>query len=145
MQARAQEDQLSDQFMALERQVDSKTGDLQKKIDTEAGLIAGYKVTLGGYDNDARDLVGRVAQRNFTIVRDKLRGIVLRSDVGVTQQAWEVREEELDRVRNLQTERSREEQLLDEELKEVLDDAVDPSAPTAPNSNNGGASAPTSR
>ena len=56
------------------------------------------------------------------LVRDKLRGIVLRADVGITEQAWEVREEELDRVRSLQGERAREEQLLDEELKEVLDD-----------------------
>ena len=37
-----------------------------------------------------------------------------------------MREEQLDRVRNLQTERSREERLLDEELKEVLDDSADP-------------------
>ena len=43
--------------------------------------------------------------------------------VGITEQAWEVREEELARVHNLQTERAREEQLLDEELREVLDDA----------------------
>ena len=49
-------------------------------------------------------------------------GCVLRADVGITEQAWEVREEELERVHNLQTERAREEQLLDEELREVLDD-----------------------
>jgi tetratricopeptide (TPR) repeat protein len=71
----------------------------------------------------AHDLVGHVAQRNFGMVRDKLRGIVLRADVGITEQAWEVREEELARVHNLQTERAREEQLLDEELREVLDDS----------------------
>jgi hypothetical protein len=67
-----------------------------------------------------------VAQRNFGVVRDKLRGIVLRADVGITEQAWEVREEELSRVRSLQSERSRQEQLLDEELKEVRDDGVEP-------------------
>ena len=59
-------------------------------------------------------------------MRDKIRGIVLRADVGVTEQAWEVREEEMERVRNLQHERAREEQILDEELREVLDDAGDP-------------------
>jgi len=47
---------------------------------------------------------------------------VLRADVGVTEEAWEVREEETSRVRNLQSERSRQEQLLNEELREVLDD-----------------------
>ena len=125
-QITAQEESLARQFMILEGQVGAKTTVLQAQVDDEAGKIAGYKVTLASYDNEAKDLVGHVAQRNFTIVRDKLRSIVLRADVGVTAQAWEVREEELDRVRNLQTERSREERLLDEELKEVLDDSADP-------------------
>ncbi len=71
-----------------------------------------------------------MAQRNFTLVRDKLQNIVLRADVGITEQAWEVREEELDRVRNLQTERRAQEQLLDEELKEVLDDSGEQNSTT---------------
>ena len=63
-------------------------------------------------------------------MRDKLSNIVLRADVGITEQAWEVREEELDRVRSLQSERARQEQLLDEELKEVRDDGVEPGQPS---------------
>jgi tetratricopeptide (TPR) repeat protein len=124
-QARAQEDQLTIAFQQLEAQVGMRTGELRAKIDTEAANIRGYQVTLGKYDGEAHDLVGHVAERNFKLVRDKLRNIVLRADVGITEQAWEVREEELERVHNLQSERSREEQLLDEELREVLDDTLD--------------------
>jgi len=122
-QMRAQEDQLVAAFQQLENQVGGRIGELQKKVDAEAANIVNYKGQLDKLDDEAKDLVGHVAQRNFGLVRDKLRGIVLRADVGITEQAWEVREEELDRVRNLQTERSRQEQLLDEELKEVLDDS----------------------
>ncbi|HEX7664504.1 MAG TPA: tetratricopeptide repeat protein, partial [Polyangiaceae bacterium] len=122
-QARATEDKLIALFTTLDAQVNQKVGDLRAKIDAEASKIATYKGTLAQYDGEARDLVGHVAQRNFTLVRDRLQGIVLRADVGITEQAWEVREEELDRVRNLQSERAREEQILDEELREVLDDA----------------------
>jgi hypothetical protein len=129
LQARAVEDRLTAAFNQLEVQVEARIGELRGKINTEAGKIAGYKTQLAGLDGEAHDLVGHVAERNFIMVRDKLRGIVLRADVGVTEQAWEVREEELDRVRNLQTERAREEQILDEELREVLDDAVDPGRP----------------
>jgi tetratricopeptide (TPR) repeat protein len=129
-QIRAQEDQLAAAFMRLEQQVGSRVGDLQKKVDTEAANIANYKGELAKLDGEAQDLVGHVAQRNFGLVRDKLKNIVLRADVGITEQAWEVREEELDRVRNLQTERSRQEQLLDEELKEVLDDSGDQPTPS---------------
>jgi hypothetical protein len=66
-----------------------------------------------------------VALRNFGLVRDRLRGIVMRADVGITEEAWESREVQLVRVRSLQSERARSERLLDEELREVLDDAVD--------------------
>ncbi|HTQ46032.1 MAG TPA: tetratricopeptide repeat protein [Polyangiaceae bacterium] len=131
-QARQYEAQLLAAFQQLEAQVAEKAGALQAKIDSERGNIAKYQVTLDGYDNEARDLVGRVAQRNFGLVRDKLRGIVLRADVGVTEQAWEVREEELDRVHSLQSERARQEQLLDEELKEVRDDGVEPGQSSKP-------------
>ncbi len=123
---RADEDRLALVLADLEVQVGRRTQDLQAKIDQEDARIAGYQKELDVYDGQARDLVGRVAQRNFLLVRERLRGIVLRADVGVTEQAWEVREEETSRVRSLQGERAREEQLLDEELREVLDDDANP-------------------
>ena len=129
-QARSVEDRLFAAFQQLEAQVDQRIGELRGKIDAEGQKLAGYKTQLTSLDGEARDLVGKVAQRNFEFVRDKLRGIVLRADVGITEQAWEVREEELDRVRNLQTERARQEQVLDEELREVLDDSGDQNGPT---------------
>jgi tetratricopeptide (TPR) repeat protein len=110
----------------LEAHVAERSGELERKVVVERASIGKYQFELDKLDNEARDLVGHVAQRNFGLVRDKLRNIVLRADVGVTEQAWEVREEELDRVRSLQTERARQEQLLDEELKEVRDDGVEP-------------------
>jgi tetratricopeptide (TPR) repeat protein len=127
-QARGVEDKLVAQFAELERQVAARIGEVQAKVEAERVKINGYNMQLGALDGEARDLVGQVAKRNFLLVRDKVRGIVLRADVGITEQAWEVREEELDRVHNLQTERAREEQLLDEELREVLDDAPETKA-----------------
>jgi chromosome segregation ATPase len=125
-QIRQYEDSLTSSLQQLEAQVAGKAGQLQQKIDTERANMAGYQKQLDGLSDESRDVVGHVAQRNFGIVRDKLRGMVLRADVGITEQAWEVREEELSRVRSLQSERARQEQLLDEELKEVRDDGVEP-------------------
>ena len=124
------EGELSGALQQLEGQVAKRSGQLQEKVETERQNLGKYQQQLDALDNEARDLVGHVAERNFGLVRDKLRGIVLRADVGLTEQAWEVREEELDRVRSLQSERSRQEQLLDEELKEVRDDGVEPGQPT---------------
>jgi tetratricopeptide (TPR) repeat protein len=123
------EDKLVEAIQDLETQVAARAAALQHKIEEERANVAGFRQQLDALDDDARDLVGHVAERNFGIVRDRLRGIVLRADVGVTEEAWEVREEELDRVRSLQTERSRQEQVLDEELKEVRDDGLEPAAP----------------
>jgi tetratricopeptide (TPR) repeat protein len=125
--ARQDEDHLIEAFNQLEARVAERIGQLRAKIDGERDKLVGYEAQLGTLDGEARDLVGHVAERNFTLVRDRLRNMILRADVGVTEQAWEVREEEQSRVRQLQTERSREEQLLDEELKEVIDDSGDTS------------------
>jgi tetratricopeptide (TPR) repeat protein len=142
-QAHGVEDRLTAAFIQLEQQVEVRVAELRGKIDAEAGKIAVYKTQLGTLDGEARDLVGQVAERNFRMVKDKLRGIVLRADVGITEQAWEVREEELERVRNLQNERAREEQLLDEELREVLDDAGEQGmGPTQGGSGSGTGAAP---
>lgn len=128
-QARAEEDQLVAAFMQLEAEVSKKAAELQQKIDAESANIASYKVQLETLDAEAHDVVGHIAQRNLGVVKDKLKGIVLRADVGITEQAWEVREEELERVRSLQNERARQQQLLDEEMREVLDDSMEPGAP----------------
>lgn len=131
-EAGAVEDQLVAQFAELERQVASKVREVEAKIEAERVKIDAYNMQLGALEREAHTLVGEVAQRNFRFVRDKLRGIVLRADVGITEQAWEVREEQLERVYNLQSERAREEHLLEEELREVLDDGGDTSAGASP-------------
>lgn len=110
----------------IDVEVGKRTVEVQRVVDTEAQNIISYTQRLDGLDGEARLVVGQVAMRNFGLVRDKLRGIVLHADVGTVEQAWEVREEQITRVRNLQVERVREEQLLREELREVLDDSGDP-------------------
>lgn len=109
----------------LERQVTKKTQEFKDTVGRETANMVGYQVRLEELDSQARTVVGEVAMRNFGLVRDRLKNIVLRADVGITEEAWEVREEQMTRVRNLQVERAREDRLLKEELNEVLDDSGD--------------------
>jgi len=106
-----------------EQQAIEQANALRDKISQELALIEGYAQNLDGLDQQARLLVGEIAMKNFNLVRDRLKSIVLRADVGIVQEAWEVREEQALRVRNLQRERAREEQTLNDELREVLDDS----------------------
>ena len=109
----------------FDSQIRAKAADLQKQVNQEAANIAQYSDQLDALDQQARLLVGEMAMRNFGLVRDRLKSIVLRADVGIVQEAWELREVQRLRVRDLQRERSREEQNLNDELREVLDDAGD--------------------
>ena len=107
----------------LDVEVGRKAKVMQDTVARETANIVGYGVRLDELDQQARLVVGEVAMRNFGLVRDRLKNIVLRADVGITEEAWEVREEQRTRVRSLQVERAREERLLREELNEVLDDS----------------------
>jgi hypothetical protein len=109
----------------LERQISKKTQEFRETVNRETTAMVGYQVRLDELDSQARTVVGEVAMRNFGLVRDRLKSIVLRADVGITEEAWEVREEQMTRVRNLQVERARADRVLKEELNEVLDDSGD--------------------
>ncbi len=107
----------------IDVEVARRTEGLGAEVNKEKDLLAGYGVRLDELDQTARVVVGEVAMRNFGFVRDRMKNLVMRADVGITQQAWEVREDQITRVRTLQRERTREERVLREELNEVLDDA----------------------
>jgi tetratricopeptide (TPR) repeat protein len=129
-EAEAADTRLDAAFADIEARVNKRAAELRATLDSEVGKLAEYTRTLEGLDSEGRLVVGQVAMRNFQLVRDRLRNIVLRADVGVTEEAWELREEQLTRVRNLQLERSRSEQQLNEELREVLDDMGETEKPT---------------
>ena len=107
----------------MERSAAARAEVLKRKIDEEIVALESHSSRLDQLDQEARLVVGEVAMRNFARVRERVKGIVLRADIGIVQEAWEQREEQRQRVRNLQRERAREEQMLNDELREVLEDA----------------------
>jgi tetratricopeptide (TPR) repeat protein len=110
---------------SIESEVSVSSDDLRRLVADEAEAIERHTARLDALDQDARLLVGEVAMRNFANVRDRLKSIVLRADVGIVQQAWELREEQQVRLRGLQRQRALEEQNLEDELREVSDDTGD--------------------
>jgi hypothetical protein len=121
----AAEARLEEQLQAYDRETRELAAELGRKVSSEVAALETYARSLDGLDREARVLIGEVALKNFARVRDRLKSVVLRADVGIVQEAWESREEQRVRVRNLLRERSREEQNLNDELREVLEDAED--------------------
>jgi tetratricopeptide (TPR) repeat protein len=122
-QAAAAEGTLSAALAQLESEALVKAKALDEIVARESASVDAGAQRLDELDQLARLVVGQAAMANFMEVRDRLKSVVLRADVGIVQQAWEVREEQRTRVLNLQRERAREEQSLNDELREVLDDA----------------------
>jgi hypothetical protein len=124
--ARKLEQKLEQNVSALQARVAAGADQLQHLLEEESANLDNDTRRLDALDQSARLLAGEVAMKNFAVVRDRLRSIVLRADVGVVQQAWQVREEQINRLQKLQRQRAVEEQNLDDELREVLDEAGDP-------------------
>ena len=118
---------LEGQLVALRKESDQQAyvrgEEIREVVETEAKAIEVYASRLDTMDQHARLLVGEVARNNFRRVRERLEKMVMRADVGLVQHAWEIREEQRNRVRELLRERAREEQFINDELREVLDDA----------------------
>lgn len=117
------ETQLAQIIAGFDQQSQSGARRMLDEVAKESTLIEVGAQRLDELDQLARLVVGQAAMANFIEVRDRLKSIVLRADVGIVQEAWELREEQRTRVLNLQRERAREEQGLNDELREVLDDA----------------------
>ena len=116
---------LESQVRGLDEQARVGADEISRKVTSELAILETSAQNLDTLDQQARLLVGEGAMKNFALVRDRLKSVVLRADVGIVQEAWELREEQRVRVRNLQRERSREENSLNDELREVLDDAAE--------------------
>lgn len=106
----------------LEREVAERSSVLIEEIELEAQRVRDDTLRLDVLDQQARQLFGEIAMRSFATVREKLAGILLRADMGIAQEAWEVRQTHFDLVRDLQRERSRREQQLNEEFEDVMFD-----------------------
>jgi tetratricopeptide (TPR) repeat protein len=119
------ETRVEGQIRGLDEQAKAEAGALERKVNDEVAILETSAQNLDTLDQQARLLVGELAMKNFALVRDRLKSVVLRADVGIVQEAWEVREEQRVRVRNLQRERAHEESSLNDELREVLDDAAE--------------------
>jgi tetratricopeptide (TPR) repeat protein len=120
--AAAAEDRLRESERALGAEVDEQAAGVRKVVEEESARVESNAKLLDDLDQHSRVLIGEVAMKNFALVRDRLKGIVLRADVGIVQQAWEIREEQRRKLIDLQRARAAEEQNINNELREVLDD-----------------------
>lgn len=122
--ARAVEDKAVGQLKSLDSQVDKQLASMRAALDAEQAALNGYREQLTKFDDEAREVVGEVAKRNFGLVKDKLVALVMRAERGIIDQAWNEREVRKMILRDRQVELKDAERLLDDELKQITNDGA---------------------
>lgn len=122
--ARAVEDKAISTLKSLDSQIEKQLTAIRATLDAEQAALNGYREQLAKFDDEAREVVGEVAKRNFGLVKDKLVGLVMRAERGIIDQAWNEREVRKMILRDRQVELKDAERLLDDELKQITNDGA---------------------
>ncbi len=104
-------------------QVDQRIQAIQAQVREEQARVAGYRERLAALEGESSEVVGNLILQQFRNVQVHFYQIVMRSDLGLVDVAWEQREEHNNRNRMLAEEETREISSLNDEFSEVTEGA----------------------
>jgi tetratricopeptide (TPR) repeat protein len=117
--------------------IQTKLGDFDKKIDDQVdarlNTVKGYLAKekeelaavggkLNGIVDDSKGLGGGLAQAMFARVADKFYDLVVRSDVGIIDVAWGLKDQKTGAVNKLTNQKNLEIKALDEDFRKVMEE-----------------------
>jgi len=117
--------------------IDKNLAEFDKRVDAQADArldkVRGYIATekeelhqatakLGTVLGESQSLGGGLAQAMFTKVADRFYDLVVRSDVGIIDVAWGLKDEKTQQVTKLTTQKNLEMKTLDEDFKKLLEE-----------------------
>lgn len=103
--------------------LDTRLKDITSALADEKAHVLAYKEKLAGYMGESSDVGGSIVADNFKGVAQRFYNVVVRSDVGIIDVAWALKDSSTKESNRLVAERKRELKLLDDEFKEVLKEA----------------------
>jgi tetratricopeptide (TPR) repeat protein len=118
---------------AIGKQVDEYNQRVDKQVDVRLETVKGYLATekeeldkastkLGSVVNESQNLGGGLAQAMFTRVADRFYDLVVRSDYGIIDVAWGLKDQKTSTVTKLTNLKNLELRALDEDFKKVMED-----------------------
>ena len=118
---------------AVGKQVDEFNKRVDKQVDVRLETVKGYLATekeelakattkLGEVVTESQSLGGGLAQAMFTRVADRFYDLVVRSDVGIIDVAWGMKDQKTQAVTKLTNLKNLELRALDEDFKKVMED-----------------------
>lgn len=106
----------------LDQGVDAKLTTIKTAIAEEKARMAKYDVEANEYQTQTNKVAGGITYTGFQEVSKRFYEIVVRSDVGVIDVAWALKDAKSKEVSALVRQSKRDLKLLDDEFKEVLKD-----------------------
>jgi tetratricopeptide (TPR) repeat protein len=116
------ETQLGEFDKKVDGQVDVRLETVRRYLATEKEELANANSKLGSVMDESKTLGGGLAQAMFTRVADKFYDLVVRSDVGIIDVSWGLKDQKTGAVTKLTNQKSLELKALDEDFRKVLED-----------------------
>jgi hypothetical protein len=102
--------------------LDARLKEYQSQLVDEKAHVLVYRTTLNGYVGESAEVGGGVVADNLKKVTKRFYDVVVRSDVGIVDVAWALKDSATRETSKLVAERKRELKLLDDEFKQVNKD-----------------------
>jgi hypothetical protein len=114
--------QLDDFDRRVDTQVDARLETVKQYLAVEKEELAKANTKLGSVVTESQSLGGGLAQAMFTRVADRFYDLVVRSDVGIIDVSWGLKDQKTGVVTKLTNQKSLELRALDEDFKKVMED-----------------------
>ncbi len=92
----------------------------RSRLSEEREQLSAHQVGLAAFRSESEQVVGGVAYDGYREIEERFADLVLRSDVGIIDVTWALKEAKTTEVSRLVRQRKLDLQLLDDEFKEVL-------------------------
>jgi tetratricopeptide (TPR) repeat protein len=122
--------------------VDQQLVDVKSEIEDAKTRVATYKTELVSYQGETNDVGSGEVMRSTQQVANHVYDIVVRSDVGLVDVAWALKQEKMDAYKQVADEEARQIKLMDQQYQDVLQDT--PTGVTGDSMSNGGGGSPSS-
>lgn len=95
---------------------------IESEIVDEKARLVGYRTTLTKYGGEGAEIGGGVYAEGYQNITKRFYNIVVRSDVGIIDVAWAIKDSATKEMSRLVGERKREMKMLEDDFKEALKD-----------------------
>jgi len=100
--------------------VDEALGEVRGALAEEKAQLGAYKQEFTNYEIESRELGGEVLALSFQNVSNKFYDILIRSDVGIVDVAWSLKEGAETALKRLNLDQARERRTLDSNFADVI-------------------------